>query len=377
MAKTRKRVLSLVLSLVMVLSLLPIQAWARPGGSSSSITVTVLEKGTNVPIPGATVKLEGKDWLIWNEVETKTTDQNGVVTFSPNGYDKYRVTVSAPGREADQRQVEKGEEYTIYLNKADSGSQSGEQWRNWWPVFWGFDHNNEVEDSSKVAVTAGAAPLLFTDGAVGGQDALDSSTANAGNAIAGGIQITTAPGYYLSRHRLVCGNYTDCGVVPYGSGTSTPNTDGDYTATTNLSITGQDFNHWTSLYGGLPNNYPSDKPTTADNDNLYLDWYNTIYPFYLLLEVKEDTNRYSISYDWGSLGTDLSGYNCPVTVENLLRNETSQVASPSEEALLAAMQRGYVFTGWKVTGTGYGDNAVVTAGNLVAIYGSNLQLSAQ
>ena len=75
MAKTRKRVLSLVLSLVMVLSLLPIQAWASdPGAGPSQVSAeadgVVVNKEVTYDSDGYQLSLES---YVTNEVTTTET----------------------------------------------------------------------------------------------------------------------------------------------------------------------------------------------------------------------------------------------------------------------------------------------------------------
>ena len=79
-----------------------------------------------------------------------------------------------------------------------------------------------------------------------------------------------AEGYYLSSYRLVCGNYTGCGVVEYGDAvTIEPDENGDYSAVTHVSIDENDFDHWRNV-GGLGRNYPTSKPSEANWSNSYL-----------------------------------------------------------------------------------------------------------
>lgn len=258
----------------------------------------------------------------------------------------------------------------------------GTQWRNWWPVYWSFDEyyglgNEEITDPSLVTVSAGAKDVTYTGKEVSPQDALDDSeAANAGQLIRSDLDIRVAEGYYLSSYRLVCGNYTGCGVVEYGDAvTIEPDENGDYSAVTHVSIDENDFDHWRNV-GGLGRNYPTSKPSEANWSNSYLGG-NTIYPFYLLLELKEDENTYQIQYDWGDQSEALTEYDVPETQTGLKRNEEVQAAIPSDEAVQAALATGYVFDGWTISGTGYEDGSKVDAGGKVVIRGSDLTLTAK
>ena len=272
--------------------------------------------------------------------------------------------------------------YTWTLEEKTDENERGDQWRNWWPVYWSFDGyygwgNEEITDPSLVTVSAGAKDVTYTGKEVSPQDALDDSeAANAGQLIRSGLDIRVAEGYYLSSYRLVCGNYTGCGVVEYGDAvTIEPDENGDYSAVTHVSIDENDFNHWRNV-GGLGRNYPTSKPSEANWNNSYLGG-NTIYPFYLLLELKEDENTYQIQYDWGDQSGALTEYAVPETQTGLKRNEEVQAAIPSDEAVQAALATGYVFDGWTISGTGYEDGSKVDAGGKVVIRGSDLTLTAK
>lgn len=272
--------------------------------------------------------------------------------------------------------------YTWTLEEKTDENERGDQWRNWWPVYWSFDEyhgwgNEEITDPSLVTVSAGAKDVTYTRKDVSPQEALDDpEAANAGQLIRSGLDIRVAEGYYLSSYRLVCGNYTGCGVVEYGDAvTIEPDENGDYSAVTHVSIDENDFNHWRNV-GGLGRNYPTSKPSEANWNNSYLGG-NTIYPFYLLLELKEDENTYQIQYDWGDQSGALTEYDVPETQTGLKRNEEVQAAIPSDEAVQAALATGYVFDGWTISGTGYEDGSKVDAGGKVVIRGSDLTLTAK
>lgn len=130
------------------------------------------------------------------------------------------------------------------------------------------------------------------------------------------------------------------------------------------------------MSGGLGRNYPTSKPSEANWSNSYLGG-NTIYPFYLLLELKEDENTYQIQYDWGDQSEALTEYDVPETQTGLKRNEEVQAAIPSDEAVQAALATGYVFDGWTISGTGYEDGSKVDASGKVVIRGSDLTLTAK
>lgn len=177
------------------------------------------------------------------------------------------------------------------MNVGTSGATGG-------PCNWSFDEyygwgNEDIHGPlSGNGVRRGEGCHLYKERCIpsGGLD--DPEAANAGQLIRSGLDIRVAEGYYLSSYRLVCGNYTGCGVVEYGDAVIIePDENGDYSAVTHVSIDENDFNHWRNV-GGLGRNYPTSKPSEANWSNSYLGG-NTIYPFYLLLELKEDENTYS------------------------------------------------------------------------------------
>ena len=113
--------------------------------------------------------------------------------------------------------------YTWTLEEKTDENERGDQWRNWWPVYWSFDEyygwgNEEITDPSLVTVSAGAKDVTYTGKDVFPQDALDDSeAANAGQLIRSGLDIRVAEGYYLSSYRLVTLSplsRTKTGIIP-------------------------------------------------------------------------------------------------------------------------------------------------------------------
>lgn len=107
MAKTRKRVLALLMTLVMVLGLLPTVAMAEgpQDRSRNSITVQVVDQNWN-SVEGASVTLQKRVWYVigwsWETVahsdNPQSTGSIGTVTFqNVDGYGNYRVAVTKDG----------------------------------------------------------------------------------------------------------------------------------------------------------------------------------------------------------------------------------------------------------------------------------------
>ena len=252
------------------------------------------------------------------------------------------------------------------------GWPTGRSYVDWWPVYWGFDKNSQVEDPSLVTVTAGSADVAYAASKKTAQEALDdNTTANAGQAIKGKFIIRVEEGYYLSSYRLVCGNHKDCGITKYNDRVEVePDENGDYSAEIRYAVTGEDFSH-----NQLRPSYPTKKPQYALGNAG--DLTNQYYPYYLLVEVMADPATYRITYDWGELAGKLSSYDVPSEQTGLKHNQEVTTREPAGDAVSAALSAGYVFDGWEIAGTGYADGASIDAGGKVVIQGSDLTLTAK
>lgn len=254
--------------------------------------------------------------------------------------------------------------------------------RNWWPVYWSFDKENQHGTINNVTVKVGSKNVKYAQSKVATRTALaaveNNETVTSGDVITSGFTITAQPGYYVSEYRLVCGNMYGCGVTEYEDRTLV-NTGGSYTADIVYTPAASEFIHRytdSSLLG------PTSAPSSTENfgQKLYNDYHgNTIYPFYLLIEVKQDNKTYHVTYDWGSLKSQLTETAVPTDPADYQRNANVTVQSPSDDAITAANALGYAFTGWKITGTGYEENDVIVpgSGHTAAIRGGNLTFTAQ
>ena len=255
--------------------------------------------------------------------------------------------------------------------------KSSQNYATWWPVFWGFDKKSEVTTANLIKVTAGTGnTVLYASEQLSAKEALQAQTATVGNAVNNNFQFVADPGYYVSQYRIVCGNHYGCGVSPYNS--STPvNTDGNYTSAITVLEPAEKFTHNKKI-NGIFSKYPQQAPDPNDEDlyDFSLLGTNQYYPYYLLIEVKQDTARYQAEYKWGELNGKLTE-KVPASHTDLLRNSEFTAQAPSEAALEAARSLGYKFHGWKISGTGYTDNDQVSSGNAVTIRGGNLELIAQ
>ncbi len=383
----KKRILSALLVLVMLLSLLPVSAlakdygddWLENGTYAVGDTIWTQRRDPDrLPknIPAGTEWIRGgyQEILVCDkEAHTHTHDECCTKT-------RFHVFCNHDKCGKEEHTHSRGDDWwdvpSCYADRyvwtlTDVG-QSGQDWRDWWPVYWGFENGSDVKDSSKVTVTAGNVAVKYAAGEVGASAALRDTTANAGDAISGDFQMTAAEGYYISQYRLVCGNHDGCGVVELDDATHV-NQGGNYTATIQShNITGDDFDHDYDL----PSDYPSTKPS-PDAHDLYEKYgrTNIIYPFYLLIEVKEDTRTYEATYDWGDLADDLESA-VPNSHTGLKRNESFTVANPSEAAIIEAAAVGYTFAGWVIRGEGYNNNST-QPGQKIAIRGGDLKLVAR
>ena len=248
-------------------------------------------------------------------------------------------------------------------------------WAKWRPVYWGFDTNSEIKNSSLITtVTAGSGNnVLYADGIVDARTALRAATASTNDAVTNNFQVRAAEGYYVSRYRIVCGNHYSCGVERYEDGTPI-NQGGNYTSEVTIPVTSDKFKH-----NSLSRNYPAEAPN-PDNFLNYMynsDGLNTYYPYYLLIEVKEDTARYQADYSWGNLTSTLQSFSVPQSHTDLKRSAEFNARTPSDEALAAARAAGYKFAGWEISGTGYTSGNVVQPDGKVSIRGGDLTLTAK
>ena len=274
----------------------------------------------------------------------------------------------------------------LYIWTLVEGSTTN-QYRDWWPVYWDFDIHSNIRNEKVVSVTASNETVKFSDGEVVSSTALkeaaEGTTATVKDVRTDGFEITVDPGYYVTHYRLVCGNHTGCGVTSYSDGIVTGNTENSYTATIDYLPPVSEFNHWYNI-GGMHNNINKNngvyQPVIApswDAARIYhTHGSNTLYPFYLLIEVARDTKGYAISYDWGELANTLADYPVPVGENNLLRNTEHTVKFPGEGAEYAN-ELGFVFTGWKVVSPKYANNIIVQPDSKVTIYGADIKLVAQ
>lgn len=394
----KKRVFAMLLTLVMLLSLLPTTALAtdysptnpKPDGTDWAVGDTYTSNSLSNPnLPEVPDTME---WVYYDfeivqscgKEEHKHAEQcysNTCICNRPQPHHhSWRKGCYEQICELEEHKHSvfcDAFEYTWILRTKETEPDrpttptEGQHYRDWWPVYWSFETRSAVKDSSKVTVTAGSV-VKYAASEVDAGTALSDDTANAGQAIANGFTMTAEPGYYVSRYRLVCGNHTDCAIVGYGAGTEV-NTSGDYSASISYIVTANDFNH---NYDEDSKLGPNQKPTDGNLYNKY-DSVNVLYPFYLLIEVKQDNRNYSASYNWGIL-EDALDTDPPTTVTNLKRSQSFVVAKPTE-AIDEAVSLGYRFTGWKIEGSGYGANEVIVPNgtNTAAIRSGSLTLTAQ
>ncbi len=265
---------------------------------------------------------------------------------------------------------------TVYMWTAVDKSKA--QWREWWPVYWGYDTGSSVTDLGAVeAVTAGGVNVKFTNTGVSAQTAFNDNTADSGDTLRG-VTISVKEGYYVSAYRFVCGNHTGCHTTGYDEREYIANAEGNYTSSFTLYPSTEVYNHWNA--GDITTNtssryyMPWEKPTGSNIYYTFDNGSNLNYPFYILFEVQQDTQNYTLTYDWGNVALTSE---VPAGLLNMARNASHTVSAPSASALTEALELGYAFAGWKVVGSGYDANATVQEGNTVTNYGSDIKLVAQ
>lgn len=385
--KVGKRLLTWVLVLVMTLSLLPLNALAGDYSAGNFVPgETTLVKGDTYTLDtdDASQLPEAPEGLRWDGPESIKGDQI-ICGKNEHQHDSrcyewewflipYRVLVCNE-EEHIHSDYCYDHTYKWKLVEEDEITPSN-TWRRWWPVYWtlskssGIDANDAIE-----SVTAGK-NVAYTNSALGSAEALAGTTATLGDAVdAGGFTITTKPGYYVKAARVVCGNYTDCGVS--GKLVPTGQTKDNYRNTIAIRFDQEsddlNFDHLSANGNGvnLPKDYPTSKPTGDDYHNVLWAGYtkNTLYPYYFLIQVARDSSTYRVSYDWGDQ-TLISSV--PDDDTNLKRNESYEVREPSKEAIAEAAEKNLAFAGWKYNNS----DAIYQVGESFSV-SENVKLTAQ
>ena len=393
----KKRLLAALLTLAMLLSMVPPGIVAEAADTVYNTAGQTYSQATNDPSTLPAITGSGLVWAGPEHTSTCTTSEHThsnscyEMTCGGTSWSHWRHTNSCYNfnnmtctRNEHQHSSSCPSTYTWTVQ-----STTNAQWRNWWPIYWGYDEGSTIDYMTAVSgVIANGQTIAFTTSEVADGTALkavaDGVTGNVEDVLKG-VTVEMTSGYYITSYRFVCGNHTGCGVTSYDERSHTANTAGDYTPTLVIVPSTEEFDHWanvgdltTNSNGGRNTNYiPWDAPA-YNASNLYSEISgNDVYPFYLLLEVQQDTTTYNVRYNWGELTSSMGSIAVPDEDNDLLRNATHTVEAPSAEAIAKAAELGYVFQGWKVQATGYDANAMVQAGNTVTIYGSDITLVAQ
>ena len=360
--KTGKRLLTWVLVLVMALSLLPLNALAEDYSAGNFVPgETTLVKGDTYTLDtdDASNLPEAPEGLRWDGPESIKGDQI-ICGKNEHQHDSrcyewewflipYRVLVC---NKEEHIHSDYCYNHTYKWTLVKEGDiTTSNTWRRWWPVYWTLSSSGNIKANDAIeSVTAGK-DVTYTKGSLNSAEALAGTTATLGDAVdAGGFTITTKPGYYVKAARVVCGNYTGCGVsddlVDIGQ------TESNYKNTIEIRFdqgnNDLNFDHLSANGNGvnLPKNYPTSKPTGDDYHNVL--WAgltkNTLYPYYFLIQVAQDPYTYSVSYNWGD--QELSN-SVPGGKDQLKRNESYKVLAPSDEAIAEAAEKNLAFAGWK------------------------------
>lgn len=381
--KTGKRLLTWVLVLVMALSLLPLNVLAEDYSAGNFVPgETTLVKGDTYTLDtdDASQLPDAPEGLRWDGPESIKGDQI-ICGKNEHQHDSrcyewewflipYRVLVC---NEEEHIHSDYCYDHTYKWKLVDEKEITpSNTWRRWWPVYWTLSKSSGIDASDAIeSVTAGK-DVTYTASSLGSKEALAGKTATLGDAVdAGGFTITTKPGYYVTAARVVCGNYTGCGVsddlVYIGQ------TESNYKNTIEIRFdqgnNDLNFDHLSARKKNLPKNYPTSKPDPADGWQYnWLDG-NTLYPYYFLIQVAQDPTTYSVSYNWGdqSLSSDV-----PDSKTNLKRNESYEVLAPSKEAIAEAAENNLAFAGWKYNNS----DAIYQVGESFSV-SENVKLTAQ
>ena len=379
----KRRVLSLLLAIVMVVGLLPGTVLAdssAPWYEGDTYT----SKDSNAELPELSEDLVWTGPVITQDCGYRTHAHEDDCYLTCGGLDFFHWWHSDScygdtptcGYEAHTH-ISKCNVYTWTVSSTEATSNS--QYRSWCPLYWGFEPGTSRDVTEQnLSVTANGVAVKYADEDVTPRASLSDVTATVGNALRG-VTVTFEPGYYLESYRFVCGNHDGCGV------NDVPHNVYDYEGASYTIRPGEtEFDHWSAI-GGITANpsgnreyyVPLTKPD-ADAEDIYAypDYSNVVYPFYLLVEVGYSEVVYDVTYNYGELaGSTLNGYAVPGPDE-LLYNESCDVRTVPSDAMAAANAAGYVFEGWSVKGTGYSDETV-QPGEQVTCYGSDLVLEAK
>lgn len=361
--KTGKRLLTWVLVLVMALSLLPLNALAEDYSAGNFVPgETTLVKGDTYTLDtdDASNLPEAPEGLRWDGPESIKGDR---IICGKNEHQhnsdcyEWEWFLFIPYRKLVCNKEEHTHSdycynHTYKWKLVDENEiTTSNTWRRWWPVYWTLSESSGIDASDAIeSVTAGK-DVAYTASSLGSAEALAGTTATLGDAVdAGGFTITTKPGYYVTAARVICGNYSRCGVSK--KLVSTGQTEDNYKNTIDIKFDKDsknlNFDHLSANGNGvnLPKDYPTSKPTGDDYHNVL--WVestkNTLYPYYFLIQVAQDSNTYSVNYNWGD--QTLSN-GAPGGKDQLKRNESYKVLAPSKEAIAEAAEKNLAFAGWK------------------------------
>lgn len=363
--KVGKRLLTWVLVLVMTLSLLPLNVLAEDYSAENPVPEeTTLEKGDTYTLDtdDASRLPKAPEGLRWDGPESIKGDQiicgKNEHQHDDNCYELRWFIFFYYERVCGKEEHIHSDycyNHTYKWTLVDENAiTTSNTWRRWWPVYWTLSKSDRIDANDAIeSVTAGK-NVAYTKSSLSSAEALNRTTATLGDAVdAGGFTITTKPGYYVKAARVVCGNYTDCGVSD--DLVSTGQTENNYSNTIDIRFdqTSNDlnFDHLSASDVNLPKDYPTSKPTDGEYYNeLPAGWFtNTLYPYYFLIQVAQDPHTYSVSYDWGSL--DLKSQ-VPNGDNQLKRNESYKVLAPSNVAIAEAAEKNLAFAGWKYNKSG-------------------------
>ena len=384
----KKRFLASVLALVMALSLLPLNALAEDYSAGNFVPgETTLVKGDTYTLDtdDASNLPEAPEGLRWDGPESIKGDR---IICGKNAHQhdsdcyEWEWFLFIPYRKLVCNKEEHTHSdycynHTYKWKLVDENEiTTSNTWRRWWPVYWTLSKSSGIDANGAIeSVTAGT-NVAYTSGALSSKQALDGTTATLGDAVdAGGFTITTKPGYYVEAARVVCGNYTGCGVS--GDLVPTGQTENNYSNTIDIRFdqgnNDLNFDHLSANGNGvnLPKDYPTSKPTGDDyhNELKVGRITNTLYPYYFLIQVAQDDRTYSVRYDWGdqTLSSDV-----PYSKTNLKRNESYEVLRPSDDAIAEAATKNLAFAGWKDNDS----NKTYQAGESFSV-SANVTLTAQ
>ncbi|MCI7145409.1 MAG: Cna B-type domain-containing protein [Clostridiales bacterium] len=323
--KRKRKIWAVMLSLMMVMALSPISTFATASGTDGAAPASVEAQAdaqeADVQEPAAEPEVVQPAAEEPAAVEEEVTVEEPAVE-EPAGDADGGIVAGALYKDANQGDRQPG------MSGGNDGNNYNANYR------FGYDSFNSGSSTD----LAGLASVSVGNTAL----SRNSAASTVGAAVSQGVTVSFNPGYYLYQYKIVCGDKYSCQTAARGQATAATGVmSGATNASYTIACTKGDFNH------------------TSKKD-----------PYWILLQLKQDTATYTVTYDWGELKTALKA-TVPEDNTKYLVNQIVTVKEPSEAAVAEAKSLGYEFTGWEL------DKSVYQANDKFGMPQKNVTLVAQ